>query len=384
MLSVAFIAIGFLAGWAARPAVSKANPDEGGGYQIHLRWPHKRHATRVKAPSPGATPYGMKPQPNNWDTKKDDPHWEEKLQDEFAAMPVADFAHELALMLRSLEYTPEFLERKAAMLRYMDSEHAIATYLEYKKMCGMPLERWDSNVMSLITRAAMLDGQSCVEKLLKDGTLNVGEIGPLMHGWAKGNPAAAIAWYNGEHPDEFNLRDASHGLFFGLAEGNPDFAMQAYRTLMEDQVDETCIRTAGLGLLSSLMTSSSVETAARFANELPDELKLQILEGNTWCYDRQPVNEVVPWLAEYATDSFPLRHVVSNQLGQWARTDPSAALDWASQYASGANGSDVANGFFANVANNLDAATLQTWIQTHPDHPAINYGKAALQAKESQ
>jgi hypothetical protein len=99
-------------------------------------------------------------------------------------------------------------------------------------------------------------------------------------------------------------------------------------------------------------------------------MRVPAIEQSLWSVDRRPVEEMVPWLATYARDSGSIRRTVHTQLAQWARADPTAALAWASDISATEPDHDFGNGLFQNVAGNIDPQSLQTWLNSHPEHPA--------------
>ncbi len=305
------------------------------------------------------------------------------LMADIFAIPTTAFAQELSKLIHDSDVTPDSLERQAALLRGMDAEKALATFFEYKKAYMGNLSGFDPKLSSLLQVAGTLDGRGCADKILQASPNGIPEIGGLMHGWAKTQPAEAAEWFN-RLPTEYPMfRNALHGVFFGLAETDPAYARKTFASLNRESLRPEDYLVAAESVTSSLISFHSVESAASHIQSLPDDLRTVTLERAMWSFDRRPPGEMVPFLAEYGSQSLPVRQRASTQLRQWAGAEPQAALEWATQFSADNTDPSMGIDFFRTVGKTIEKPLLQEWLKGHSAHPATLAATDILRGEES-
>ncbi|MES2659080.1 MAG: hypothetical protein V4689_10715 [Verrucomicrobiota bacterium] len=232
------------------------------------------------------------------------------------------------------------------------------------------LSAFDPKLSSLLQQAATMDGRGCADKILQASPDGIPEIGGLLHGWAKTQPAEAAEWFN-RLPEEYPMfRNALHGMMFGLGETDPAYARKTFASLNRESLRPEDYLVAAESVTSSLISFHSAESAAAHIESLPEDLRSVTLERAMWSFDRRAPGEMVPFLAEYGVQSAPVRQRADSQLRQWAGAEPQAALEWATQFSADNKDPAVGINFFRTVGGTIDKPLLQKWLKEHPDHPA--------------
>jgi hypothetical protein len=171
-----------------------------------------------------------------------------------------EFAERLTFVYAAAT-TPERQVTKDGLIATCNGPQALAFYEYYKKVNGMNLDGDGKELRAFLTTVGQRLGSEISETFRVRFPKGTWDMDSLVHGWAKGQPAAAIAWVQGLPQDSPMRLRLLQGVLWGVAETNPAEAIKLFHELPEKDknskeavygVGNSLVRSFGLDALNSV------------------------------------------------------------------------------------------------------------------------------------